>query len=157
MTAKAAANPAELLDQAAQTYFGAVKNGLRIQEDIATQWVDLFRKADGGDYWPEAFHQAVKETVPLAQKQTDDALKMIEKGTRQSLDLISKAFEAGKAATPVEAQTRLEKLWESSLTTLRDNAEAMVHANARLMESWAAIAKKNVARVTPAAPKAKAA
>jgi hypothetical protein len=99
----------------------------------------------------------VKETIPLAQKQADDALKLIEKGTRQSLDLLSEAFEAGAAATPAEAQARLEKLWESSLTTLRDNAEAMLHANAHLMESWAAIAKKNVARVTPTAARAKAA
>jgi hypothetical protein len=157
MTTKATGSPAQLLDQAAQTYFGAVKNGLRLQEDIATQWVELFRKADGGEYLPEAFQHAVKETIPLAQKQTDDALKLIEKSTRQSLDLLSDAFEAGEASTPAEAQARLEKLWEGSLATLRDNAEAMVHANARLMESWAAIAKKNVARVTPAAARAKAA
>ncbi len=157
MTTKAAVNPAQLLDQVAQTYFGAVKSGLRLQEDIATKWVELFRKADGGEYLPESFQQAVKETIPLAQKQADDALKLIEKGTRQSLDLLSEAFEAGAAATPAEAQARLEKLWESSLTTLRDNAEAMLHANAHLMESWAAIAKKNVARVTPTAARAKAA
>ena len=156
MTTKAAVSPAQLLDQAAQTYFGGVKNGLRLQEDLATQWVELFRKADGGEYWPEAFQQAVKETIPLAQKQTDDALKMIEKSTRQSLDLLSEAFEAGQSATPAAAQARMEKLWESSLTVLRDNAEAMVHANAHLMESWAAIAKKNVARVTPATAKASA-
>ena len=157
MTTKAAVSPAQLLDQVAQTYFGAVKNGLRLQEDIATQWVELFRKADGGEYLPEAFQQAVKETIPLAQKQTDDALKLIEKSTRQSLDLLSEAFEVGEATTPAGAQARLEKLWEGSLTALRDNAEAMVHANARLMESWGAIAKKNVARVTPASARAKAA
>ena len=59
MTTKAAVSPAQLLDQAAQTYFGAVKNGLRLQEDIATQWVELFRKADGGEYFPESFQQAM--------------------------------------------------------------------------------------------------
>ena len=153
MTTKTAVNPAELLDQAAQTYFGAVKNGLKLQEDIASRWVDLFRKADGGDYLPQAFQQAVRETVPLAQKQTEDALKLIEKGTRQGLDLLSRAFEAGQADSPAEAQARLEKLWEASLATLRDNAEAMVQANAKLMEQWASIAKKNVERVTPAAAK----
>jgi hypothetical protein len=155
MTTKAAANPAELLDQAAQAYFGAVKNGLKLQEDVATRWVDLYRKADGGEYLPQAFQQAVKETVPLAQRQTDDALKLIEKGSRQSLELLSQAFEAGQADSPAEAQARLEKLWEASLTTLRDNAEAMVQANAHVMEQWAAIAKKNVERVTPVAAKAR--
>jgi hypothetical protein len=152
MTAKATVSPAELLDQATETYFGAVKNGLKLQEDLAGRWLELFRKADGGEYVPQAFQQAIRETVPLVQKQTDEALKLIEKSTRQSLDLLSEAFEVGRATKPAEAQARLEKLWEKSLTTLRDNAEAMVRANGHLMESWAGIAKKNVERVvTPAA------
>jgi len=155
MTAKATVNPAELLDQAASTYFGAVKNGLKVQEDLATRWVEMFRKADGGEFLPQAFQQAVKETVPLVQKQTDEVLKLIENSTRQSLNLMSEAFEAGRTTKPAEAQARLEKLWENSLTALRDNAEAIVRANAHLMESWAGIAKKNVERVV--APGSKAA
>jgi hypothetical protein len=154
MTTKTSVNPAEVLDQAAQTYFGAVRTGLKLQEDIATRWVNLFTKADSGEYLPLAFQQAVNEAVPLVQKQTEDALKLIEKGTRQSLDLLAQAFETGQAESPAKAQARLEELWEASLTTLRDNARAMVQANGRLMESWASLARKNVERVTTAAGKA---
>ena len=57
MTTKTAVNPADVLDQAAQTYFGAVRNGLKLQEDIATRWVNLFTKADGGEYLPQALQQ----------------------------------------------------------------------------------------------------
>jgi hypothetical protein len=154
MTTKTTVNPADVLDQAAQTYFGAVRSGLKLQEDMAARWVNLFTKADGGDYLPLAFQQAVNEAVPLLQKQTDDAMKMIEKGTRQSLDLLTQAFESGQAESPAKAQARLEELWEGSLTLLRDNARAMVHANGRVMEAWASLAKKSVERAITAAGKA---
>ena len=153
MTTKTAVNPAEMLDQAAQTYFGAVKSGLKLQEELATRWVNLLTKADTGEYVPLAFQQAIKEVLPLAQQQTEDALKLIEKGTRQGLDLLTQAFETGRAESPARAQARLEELWEASLTTLRDNARAMVQANGRLMESWASLARKNVERAASAAAK----
>ena len=96
MTTKTTVNPAEALDQAAQTYFGAVKSGLKLQEEVATRWVNLFTKADSGEYLPQAFQQAVNEAIPLVQKQTEDALKL-KFGTSGAFD----------------AQRRPRRVWRS--------------------------------------------
>lgn len=154
MTAKATANPAEVIDQATAAYFGAVKNTLKVQEELVTGWVDLVRKADGVDFLPQTAQQVLKETIPLAEKQAEELLKVVEDGSRQGLNLMAEAFETVRTTKPADAQARLEKLWENSLTALRDSAEAIVRANAHLVETWTGIAKKNVEGVVPPSTKA---
>lgn len=154
MTAKSTTNPAELIDQATATYFGAVKNALKVQEELVAGWVDVFRKADGIDYLPQTVQRVLKETIPLAEKQTEELLKVVEDSSRQGLTLMADAFEAVRTTKPAETQASLEKLWDNSLTALRDNAEAVVRANAHLAETWMGFAKRNVEGVVPPTTKA---
>ena len=42
-----------------------------------------------------------------------------------------------------EAREKIQALWEASLGTLRTNAQAMVQANTKAMESWSEFVRKN--------------
>jgi hypothetical protein len=154
MVANATGNPQELLDQATKTYFGAIKKGLKTQEDLATRWLDLCGKTEGGEYVPAVFQHAIKEAIPVVEKQTDEALKMVENGTRRGLDLLAEAFESGRIATPGDTELKMEKLWENSLGAMRETAEVIVRTNTQMLEAWTGVLKKTseAAPVPPAKP-----
>ncbi len=148
-------NPAELLEQAGRNYTNAVRNGFKMQEELATQWMEFCRNTTGTETMPQTFKDFFENTAPLAQQSADQAWKLIEQSTKRSMDLMTKAFDAGRCVNPADAQGKLERLWEESLSVLRENAQAMVQANARLMESWAEVAKSNLERVTPETTKSR--
>lgn len=154
MVANPTVNPQELLDQATKTYFGAIKKGLKTQEDLAARWLDLCEKTDSGGYVPQAFQHALKEAIPVVEKQTEETLKIVENGTRRGLDLLAEALESGRIATPSETETKVEKLWENSLDAMRETAEVILRTNTQMMEAWSGVVKKatEVAPVHPTKP-----
>ena len=48
------------------------------------------------------------------------------------------------ASTPIDAQYKLQQLWEASLKALNSNAQVMVQTNAKLMQDWLEFMKKNI-------------
>lgn len=151
MVATATVNPQELLDRATKTYFGTIKKGLKTQEDLAARWLDLCGKTEGGEYVPQAFQNAIKEAIPVVEKQTEDALKIVENGTRRGLDLLAEALESGHITTPSETESKLEKLWENSLDAMRETAEVIMRTNTQMMEAWTGAVKK-ASEGTPVQP-----
>ncbi len=134
---KAQANPAAVLDQAAEAYFGAVRQGVKFQEEVAQRCVELFRHRDT-PAMPLAWQQFLKELGPLAQKQAEENFRLLEKNTQQSLGLLRDVLGDGP-------KSRLEKLWSQSLTNARENTEKLIEANARFVQSWTAMAQNQFA------------
>ncbi len=81
--------------------------------------------------------------LPAAQKNAEECLRLMDQNTRSSMDLLKKVFETCQSESIAEAQTKIRDLWEASLGTLRQNAQAIVQTNARAMEAWASCAKRN--------------
>jgi hypothetical protein len=46
---------------------------------------------------------------------------------------------------PASIRAKSQKLWESSLELLRDNAEAIAQTNVKMMEVWAGIIRNGCA------------
>lgn len=135
-------NPQELLDRTAKVYFETIKKGLKTQEDLAARWLDLCGKTDGGEYVPQAFKHAMKEAIPVVERQSEEALKMVETGTRRGLDLLAEALESGHIATAGDTESKLEKLWQHSLDAMRETAGVIVRTNTQMMEAWTGVVKK---------------
>jgi len=149
---------AEMLEQAIDTYNSAFKTGVRMQEEVARWWTDLLGDASPVQDWQKRTQAMIADAIPLAQKTAEEGLRVIDQNYRNSLDLLKKVFDAAQSDSVADARDRMQTLWEASLGTLRTNAQALVQANAKAMESWSEFVRKNVDGVktveTKSAPKA---
>jgi hypothetical protein len=141
----------KLFDQAIEMYEASLKAGVKAQEDAAkfmTDAVDGMTKPVDFQAETEKF---LSQVLPTAQKNFDEAVKLMNKNAEVCLDLMKKSFEVGQCKNVDEAQAKTRELWEASLKASKANTQAMIDANAKLLQSWADLAKKG----TPAAASAK--
>lgn len=139
-----AGNPAklmsELFTQAAQTFDQTMRTGVKVQEEWTQWWSDLAGKTTSFPEWQKQVQAVVSEAIPAAQKSTEDCLRAIDEGRKNSLELLEKAFECGKSESVADLQAKTQEIWESALQAMRNNAETMAKLNARTMSLWADLA-----------------
>ena len=133
----------ELLDEAGQTYFQAMKSGLKMQQDVAAWWSDRV-KAAGDDRGFDG-QQMAAEAMKQWQANADRAMALMEASTKQSMDLLGKAFTVGQADSVEAAQKKLNELCESSLQAMQDNMRATIDANKQIAEAWMKLADRQAA------------
>ena len=90
-----------------------------------------------------------------AKENAEEAMRMMEQGTKDTMALLGKAVELGGIATPAEAQVKIQQLWQESLNVLNNNAKEMVQANSKMLQAWTEMAKENVEQASKSAAKAK--
>jgi len=141
----------KLFEQAVEMYESSLKAGVKAQQDAAKIMTDA---ADGmlkpADFQAQS-QKFIAEVMPTAQKNFDEAVKLMNKNAESYLELVQKAFELGQCKDADAVQAKTQALWDASLKTTKANAQAMVDANAKMLQSWADLAKKG----TPAAASAK--
>jgi hypothetical protein len=140
----------ELLEQAVQNYEQALKTGVRLQEECGKCLTNFFKQPTGPQDWPKAAVSAMDEVFPVAQKNIEETLGLIEQNSCASLDLLKKGAETFQASSIAEGQARVQDLWQTSLDLLQKNTQAMMQSSARLAESWTQFARKNTAAAAPA-------
>jgi len=155
-TTKTEVPQTQMLDQAAEAYFQTMKTGLRLQEEFAAKWSKTFRDSLGANDWWERMAEAMNKATAQTRDNTEQVLKMFEQSSRDSAELVGKAFEATRVTSPVEAQYKLQQLWEASLKALNSNAQVMVQTNAKLMQDWLEFMKRNMDGVAGSAKSATA-
>lgn len=143
MATKTQAFMTDVMEQALDTFDAAMKAGVKAQEEATKWWSDLLGDAGSIQDWQRKAVSAVGEMLPTAQKNAEDYLHVLEQNARNSMDLLKKAMEAGQSESLADLQAKTQKLWESSLTTLRTNTQAVVQANAKALESLTDLARKN--------------
>jgi hypothetical protein len=140
----------ELLDEAGQAYFKTMKSGLKLQEDVTQWWTDQTRSVNGSADWMKKPKEALDQLVRQWQENAEQSLKAMEKNTRQSIDLLNKAFAVGQADSVEAAQKKLNELWESSLEAMRANVQSTLQANAKVAEAWMELVSKQTAEAAAA-------
>lgn len=136
-------NMFDLMDQAAETYMSALRAGVKFQEDLAKSWTDMAGKPGSPGEWAGQFQKAATDMTAKMRDEAEVAFKQMEENTRQSVELLKQATETGQALATPQGQQKLQELWESSLTAMRQNAEAAVEANNRLLHAWASLLHTN--------------
>lgn len=126
----------ELFEQAAKNYEQALHAGFKLQHEAAKCWVDLVANGGSAQGWQAKFNQAATESLGAAQKRIEENLKLVEQSSRASLDLLKKAVEVAQAETVSASQSKIQEVWEASLSALRTNAAAITQANSKLLDSW---------------------
>jgi hypothetical protein len=153
MTEKTESPVTELFEQAMKNYEQALKTGVKLQEEAGKCFTSVFNQTTVPQEWQKKVNAAIEETFPIAQKNLEENLKLVEQNSRASLDLFKQAAEVSQSGSFVDAQAKLQKLWQNSLNALQNNAQAVVQANSKFIESCTAHMRKGFEQ--PAAAKAK--
>lgn len=143
-----------VFDRGMQNLGDAVKVGVKLQEDAAKWWADAIEKTPAQE-WQKKGRSVLADAIPVAQKNAEDLVKVIEENYRRSVDLMKKACSAegceGAAAAGV-AGAQAADVWEMSMKMVRDTAQAVTQANFKLMEAWTDMVKNAGAAAAAAAP-----
>jgi hypothetical protein len=142
MTTKAETRMTNLFDQAVQTFGDALKAGVKMQEEITRWWSDVMEQGPAQE-WQKRSRAIVSETIPAAQKNAEEWMRVFEQNYRRSMDLFKKAMDTDQPTGVAELQSKTQELWEASMEVIKDNAQAAAQANVKMMETFAEILKKN--------------
>lgn len=143
----------DLFEQAMKSYEQALKTGVKMQEESAKVFSNLFNQSNTPQDWQKKMKSVADDFVPQTQKSVEEGLKLIEQTSKASVELLKKAVAAGQPVSATDAQAKILGLWEASLNAMRDTAVSVTQANNKAIESWVAYARKGV---DPCATKAKA-
>jgi hypothetical protein len=135
-------DPSELFTQAMGMFDAAMKTGAKLQEESARWYTNLIAGLGTPQSWQKKSEEVMTEAISTAQQNVDEALKMVEQNAHTGMDLLQKAIDARQADTGPDAQAKTKDLWETALGALRTNAEAVLQANKKVVESWSGLAKK---------------
>jgi hypothetical protein len=124
-----------LVEQAIKNYEEALQTGVRIQEESSKWWTEFMQSGAPAE-WRQRWGSSAMDNIPVVQQRMEDALHLLEQGSRTSLDLMKRAMEVAMTETPAEAQGKLQDLWGASLQALRGNGQAVAQANAKVVEAW---------------------
>ncbi len=151
---EAIANGTELLDQAMKNYEQALRTGVRLQEDTARWWTNFFNQTAWPQEWQKQVNTVMSQAIPTAQKNVEESLRLLDQGSRTGLNLLKKAMNGTQSAVTGDVQSEVQELWQSSLTVLRSNMQAITESQARMMESWTEFMRKGMATTASAASSA---
>ncbi len=140
--ARGGRNQGELLNQAADTYFQAIKGGIQLGQDVARSWTHFFWDSADPNTWGK-LQSVMSQATLQAAENAREAVHFMEEGTRRGSEWIAQAFEAGRAATPMDAQCKLQQLWETSIRMLNANTDAILRTNVKVMKEWADFLQHN--------------
>ena len=136
----ATGNYEELVEQSTRLFENALKAGITMQQQSAKWFAETLRGL-GASQWQSKGQAAAEQFMSAVQKQTDDTIRSMSESAKASMELLEKAFEVRQNDSAAENETRNREIWQTALGSLRKNTEAMVNANARVIESWSAVAR----------------
>lgn len=137
----AAANPNELFEQAAKMFESALSAGLTVQRESTRWFTEAMERIGSPQQWQSRNAAVLEEAVVTARKNADQALDTMNENAKASLDLLDKAFRAGKPESAADLESRSREAMETAIGSFRKNMEAVLHANTRAVESWSQIAR----------------
>jgi polyhydroxyalkanoate synthesis regulator protein len=143
MTTKTAAGASnELFDQAMEMFETALQTGVKIQEESTRRLTEMMTRFGPPQEWQKKTQSMFNEALQTTQKNVEEAIRVMNESAKRNVDLLQKAFEAGQAENTGEAQAKARDVWEATMGAVRANAQAIVQANTRVLESWAELGKK---------------
>lgn len=134
-------NPNQLFEQAARMFEAAMQAGMTIQRESTKWFTETLGSLGSPQQWQAKSGAAADEAISLVRQNTAEAIQMLNENVKSSLELLDKAFQARLSEGGPDVESRTRESFETAIGSLRKNAEVMVHANSRVLESWSQIAK----------------
>ena len=139
----------EVVEQAMKNYEQALQASLRLQGESSKWWTDFMTQTAAPSDWQKRWNAAAVETIPVVQQRMEESLRLLEQGSKTSLELMKQALQVTATDSAASAQSKVQALWEASLQALRNNAHAVSQANAKVVESWMQLFSKQTETAAP--------
>lgn len=132
-----------LFDQAARSFGEALQAGVKAQEQLVGYWTDAVGKASPVADYQEKARAAFTGSLPVAQKSTEEYLRLVDANYRKGIEALKKACDGGCGTTPAEFQAKTRALFEAAVELVKENTQAMAQTNQRVFEAWAEVLRQN--------------
>lgn len=143
MTSKTATGvTTELFEHAMEMWETAIQTGVKLQEESTKRFADMMTQFGPPQEWQKRTQSFVSDAIQTTQKNVEDAMRVMNESAKRTMDLLQKALDAGQVEANADPQAKARDVWEATLSALRANAQAIVQANTRVLESWAELGKK---------------
>src|ERR1044072_5801671 len=113
MSDKTKSPVSELIEQSLRNYEQALQAGLKLQEESSKWWTGFMMQSSASADWQNRWKAAALETIPLVQKRMEESLQLLNEGSRTSLDLLREALKAAGNDSVLNAQSKMQDLWEA--------------------------------------------
>ena len=131
----------EMFGQAARFFQTALEAGIKIQEQSAQALTEMIGGLGSPQQWRERAEAAMEKTVAVGQQNMEEALRIMDDNTKNSLELLEKAFKARQPESAEDLAAKSREMWETAVGSLRRNTEVMIQASGRMVKSWSEIAQ----------------
>lgn len=132
----------ELFRATMQMWNTAFQTSAQIQEEAARHFTGLLTASGAIPQWQKQPQVLFTQTIQAAQKSMEEAMRVVNESTRRNLDLFEKGLEAGRAESASKGQAKAREVWEATLGVIRADTQAVVEANARVLQSWVELGKR---------------
>ncbi|MCK6485181.1 MAG: hypothetical protein HUU22_14795 [Phycisphaerae bacterium] len=125
-----------IFKQATESFQHALETGVKIQQETMKACFQPFVGDATVDDLRDRGRKVTEATVKLIQKNFDESQKLFDTQSRQTMDLLKKAFDAAKPADKVDLFETTRTIWQDSLDAMRSSVEQMARANVQVVENW---------------------
>ena len=92
--------------------------------------------------WQKKTQSMFNDAIQTTQTNVEEAMRMLNESAKRNLDVWQKTLDAGQAESAGDGPAKVRDVWETAVGAVQANAQAIVQANTRILESWAELAKK---------------
>lgn len=139
---KTTSDTAKYFDQAADTFLNTFKSCASLQQETASKFFDLTKQWSDTDDWTKPYKELSEQAMPQVKKAAEDSQKFWEDNAKKCLEQLKEGFATAEVPSPDEAKAKLQKLWEDSLASMRENTETMVQLSSESMQAYVDFMKK---------------
>jgi hypothetical protein len=127
-----------LFEQAYRAFGDSLKVAMKAQEDAVKFWSGIATKLS------PAQNLAV-DWMPVAQRNADEYLRLLEASYRRNADLLKKVLHA-QNGHDVESPEKGRDLWDASVQVANANVQDMAATQLRVAQAWTDVLKNNTER-----------
>jgi len=159
MIKAATKNSTDMFQQAVESFESALCVGMRLQEDSAERYMDVLRDIGSPTEWQGGATSQLSKAIAATQENIARSIQFIGENAQKVAQAIhSMNASAEQTVSLMEKALRMQcsntemgeedgYFWTYSLNAMRSNAEILQQANARVMETWAELAKDVLHRI----------
>jgi hypothetical protein len=149
----------DLFQQAVESFQTALRAGMQLQEDSAERYMEVLRDVNSSSEWKQGVPARVSKAIAATQESITQSIHFMSENAQniaQSIRVMNESAEqtVGLMEKALRMQCGNSTLgeedgyfWTYSLNAMKANVEILQQANARVLESWAQLAKDVLQRV----------
>ena len=133
-------------ETAQQAYDQATQARQKIQEQAGAWW----NKVISSEWQKQviSFSEIATETVPLAQRNVEQMMRLVDRTCRSGVDLLKKTVEVMPTQGNGDLQSAWMELWVSGNRAAQTNSHALMELGTTAIDSWTQFVRK-VAKAAP--------